>query len=307
MEPWVDPWLRRIFTVMAPARDPVATEYYMRPLPTGCVAFDSPEGRAHFESALALGGLENFFVLAPQFQTQNEPAFCGLATLAMALNALGIDPGRVWKGVWRWYDESLLGCCKALVDVEKEGIVLEEFVCLARCNGAEVDVVRVEDSVSCEALRHVVKSTCSRRDVVLAASYSRKALGQTGDGHFSPIGGFDPACDMVLLLDVARFKYPPHWIPLSLLHDAMRRTDATTGKPRGWVRLSRASVPIHDCAHCEATKAASILNRVTAGQAAKHTDIQGARHTGSSPNHRLVGVVVALFLATTAWRWARRS
>ena len=37
-------------------------EFYKRPLPDSCVAFDSKEGRAHFESALASGGLENFFV-----------------------------------------------------------------------------------------------------------------------------------------------------------------------------------------------------------------------------------------------------
>lgn len=31
----------------------------------------------------------------------------------------------------------------------------------------------------------------------LAMSYSRKTLGQTGDGHFSPIGGFCEEEDMV--------------------------------------------------------------------------------------------------------------
>lgn len=29
--------------------------------------------------------------------TQDEPAFCGLASLAMTLNALSIDPRRTWK------------------------------------------------------------------------------------------------------------------------------------------------------------------------------------------------------------------
>jgi glutathione gamma-glutamylcysteinyltransferase len=36
-----------------------------------------------------------------------------------ALNALEVDPGRVWKGVWRWYDESLLDCCKDLAAVRR--------------------------------------------------------------------------------------------------------------------------------------------------------------------------------------------
>ena len=51
--------------------------------------------------------------------SQNEPAYCGLGTLVTALNALEVDPGRVWKGVWRWYDESLLDCCKDLAAVRR--------------------------------------------------------------------------------------------------------------------------------------------------------------------------------------------
>lgn len=39
-----------------------------------------------------------FFKLISYFQTQSEPAYCGLASLAMVLNALAIDPGRKWKG-----------------------------------------------------------------------------------------------------------------------------------------------------------------------------------------------------------------
>ena len=61
---------------------------------------------------------------------------------------------------------------------------------------------------------------------------------QTGDGHFSPvhaalysvvplwnhlfqIGGYHAETDSVLVLDVARFKYPPHWIKLPTLFSAM--------------------------------------------------------------------------------------
>lgn len=43
---------------------------------------------------------------------------------------------------------------------------------------------------------------------ILVAGYSRRVLGQTGDGHFSPVGGFHRGRDLVLLMDVARFKCP---------------------------------------------------------------------------------------------------
>ena len=42
--------------------------------------------------------MEGFFKLISYYQTQSEPAYCGLASLAVVLNALAIDPGRTWKG-----------------------------------------------------------------------------------------------------------------------------------------------------------------------------------------------------------------
>jgi glutathione gamma-glutamylcysteinyltransferase len=80
-----------------------ATEnYYRRPLPEGLVAFASLEGRALFREALAAGGMEGWFPLAEHFHTQSEPPFCALGSLVVVLNALAIDPGRTWKGPWRY-------------------------------------------------------------------------------------------------------------------------------------------------------------------------------------------------------------
>nr|BBA20430.1 phytochelatin synthase short form [Oryza sativa Japonica Group] len=44
---------------------------------------------------------------------------------------------------------------------------------------------------------------------------------------------------MALILDVARFKYPPHWVPLPLLWEAMNTTDDATGLLRGFMLISR--------------------------------------------------------------------
>ena len=51
-----------------------------------------------FTEALEGGTMNSFFKLISYYQTQSEPAYCGLASLAMVLNALAIDPGRTWKG-----------------------------------------------------------------------------------------------------------------------------------------------------------------------------------------------------------------
>jgi phytochelatin synthase len=206
---------------------------YRRPLPSEAIAFSSLDGRKVFAEALAAGGLEGYFRLAEQFHTQSDPAFCGLGSLVVALNALGIDPGRLWKGPWRWFSEELLDCCVPLAEVQKRGLDVEELACLARCNGADVQLVRGE-TANLSAFRSAIASAAGG-DGVLVVSYDRSALGQTGSGHFSPIGGYHRARDLALILDVARFKYPPHWVSVERLWQATHAIDPATGRARGWL------------------------------------------------------------------------
>ena len=208
---------------------------YRRPLPAEAIAFSSAEGRKTFAEALAAGGLDGYFPLAEQFHTQSEPAYCGLGSLVVALNALAIDPGRLWKGPWRWFAEDLLDCCVPLEEVRARGLDLDELACLARCNGAAVELRRA-DVVGLPAFREAL-GTASRGEAVLVASYDRATLGQSGSGHFSPIGGYHAARDLALVLDVARFKYPPHWVSAERLWEAMNPIDAATRKARGWILL----------------------------------------------------------------------
>jgi hypothetical protein len=42
----------------------------------------------------------------------------------------------------------------------------------------------------------------------------------------------------VLVLDIARFKYGPHWVPLELMFDALLSLDPDTSKSRGYAVLS---------------------------------------------------------------------
>lgn len=59
-------------------------------------------------------------------------------------------------------------------------------------------------TVTLEEFRNDVRQTCGSSDAFIVVSFSRKVLGQTGDGHFSPIGAYNAERDAVLVLDVAR-------------------------------------------------------------------------------------------------------
>lgn len=66
-------------------------------------------------------------------------------------------------------------------------------------------------NLTVEEFRDIVKKSCKTNfnngnGSVVIISYSRSVLHQTGSGHFSPIGGYCESKDLVLILDVARFK-----------------------------------------------------------------------------------------------------
>ncbi|MCV2368230.1 phytochelatin synthase family protein [Roseateles oligotrophus] len=222
------------------APDLVPEGHYRRPLPAELIALSSAAGRLLFREALLAGDMESYFPLAEQFHTQVEPSFCGISSLVMVLNALEVDPKRLWKGVWRWFSEDMADCCEQLSVIEKEGVTLDRLAEMGRCNGLLVDArhVDLDADAGIAQFRASVRQVSEQPSgVALIASYSRALLGQTGDGHFSPIGGYHAARDLVLLLDVARFKYPPHWLPLELLWRAMAAQDASTGRPRGYLHV----------------------------------------------------------------------
>ncbi len=143
----------------------------------------------------------------------------------MALNSLFIDPERVWQGVWRWFDDTMLDCCEPLDLIKLKGITLAKLACLARCNGADV-TLKYGDQVTIEEFEQdLIKISTLTDPVVMITAYSRQALKQSGIGHFSPIAAYHPVRQMALIMDVARFKYPPHWVPLVSLYSALRNSE----------------------------------------------------------------------------------
>ncbi|KAF9428275.1 hypothetical protein BGZ94_002906 [Podila epigama] len=210
--------------------------FYRRKLPDHLISFTSPRGKQLFRQMLESGYGEGYFSLVGNFTTQSEPAYCGPSSLAMVLNSLEVDPQRQWKGAWRWYSDELLECCAPAEQVKAKGITFNQFACLSKCH-CDVQVRRA-NQVSLEQFKRDLEMVCSRDDIHMVVSFSRKALGQTGDGHFSPIGGYVPEAGMVLVLDTARFKYPSYFVSVEKLWKSLFPIDVETGASRGYFLLS---------------------------------------------------------------------
>ena len=244
---------------------------YKRVLPSQLTAFSSVRGRRLLMEAIQSGFAEPYFRLTEQFMNQSDPAYCGVTTLLVCLNASSVDPNIRWKGGWRFYaseDVLLSGCCLSKERILREGIVMDVFARLAKCHGLHVDQKHAEPNTAastgteyprlegvtpasdyasnCHSYQSLddfrqdcrsVLSDTSDRNPLLVVSFSRQALGQTGDGHFSPVAAYNDKTDEVLVLDVARFKYAPYWVPVEELYRAMQDVDTVSRRPRGWFIL----------------------------------------------------------------------
>ncbi|KAI7870483.1 Phytochelatin-domain-containing protein, partial [Lichtheimia hyalospora FSU 10163] len=156
-------------------------------MPENLIPFSSNEGKELFIKSMNSIYNSIYFILSQNFTTQTDPAFCGLSTLSMILNSLGVDPLQIWKYPWRWYVDDMLNCCRSLENIKQNGITIEEFSCLAKCNGLQSSFYRFNE-ISKEQFINDIKRSCSSNNEILVVSYDRKILGQTGSGHFSPIG-----------------------------------------------------------------------------------------------------------------------
>ena len=79
----------------------------------------------------------------------------------------------------------------------------------------------------------------------MIVNYLRKAIGQERGGNISPLGAYDAETDRFLILDVARYKYPPVWAKAAELFAAMNTTDADNqNKTRGYVLVRKAEAAL---------------------------------------------------------------
>ena len=206
-------------------------QQFRRPLPHTCISFSSEVGKRLLRESLNSGHMNCYFKLAAQLCTQDETTYCGLTSLVIVLNALAVDPMKVWKSPWRWYHENTLVCDSqlSLNFIQRHGMTLDQVAVTARLNSLNERVTHITGSFTVDSFRKLVIEYSKRDDAFLVFNFCRDALQQTAGGHVSPMGGYHPGRDLVLILDVGRFECPPFWVPLPFLYEAMEKVDDDSG------------------------------------------------------------------------------
>ena len=212
------------------------------PLPANLVDFNSPAGERYLIEA---GANADYFPLASQFVTQKTQAYCGVASLAMVLNALGAKaPSAPEYEPYKYFtqDNVLNAETDAILPREvlaRQGTTLDQLGALVAHHGVVGEVHHASDE-TLDAFRENVRAALLAGDRYVIVNYLRMALGQQIGGHISPLAAYDEKQDRFLIMDVARYKYPPVWASSADLYAAMNTPDVVNGgKTRGYVLVSK--------------------------------------------------------------------
>ena len=196
-----------------------------------------------------------FLTLSRYFVTQQNLAYCGVASSVMVLNALITDPNQRPKESrhksYRYFtqDNIFSFASKQLeqnqVDqdrIQHHGMTLSTLANMIRSYNLNTQI-HYASEVSVDQFRYALNQVFLRSQAgshYILVNYGRKALGQKGGGHISPLGAYDPIHDAVLIMDVSRYKYAPVWVSVSRLYDAMNTHDSDSDRTRGYCVVSKA-------------------------------------------------------------------
>jgi hypothetical protein len=212
------------------------------PLPGNLIALQSDEGVALLFGSEAHA---DYAPLSVHFVTQQNPAFCGPATIAMVLNALDVPrpPSEMTLGLGMFDQDNIFNAgaeaAKPRAEVLQGGMTLDELGAVLAAYDLQVEVRHAEDS-SLDEFREAAVTELGDEDRFVLVNYLRSAIGQERGGHISPLAAYDADTDRFLILDVSRYKYPPVWVEAAALFDAMNTPDADNeNRSRGFVAVGR--------------------------------------------------------------------
>jgi hypothetical protein len=210
-------------------------------LPEGLIDLRTSKGEALL---LETHDLEAYFQISVAFETQKNQAYCGVASMVMVLNAI-----RAPAPASPEYQPYAIFTQDNILDEKSDdilprqvlagrGMTLDQLGQILSLYPVAVRVLHAAPGGLEEFRKNASEYLASKNHFVLV-NYLRKTLGQESGGHISPLAAYDDRADRFLVLDVARYKYPPVWVATADLFAAMNTADPSNGdKTRGYVLIS---------------------------------------------------------------------
>jgi hypothetical protein len=212
----------------------------------------------------------DFYQLINFFEPQINPAYCGIATAVIILNAINYgkienqpdlsihkpleDGGGIIKfnlnsqinflneRTDKIKDRKIINYQQPLQSTKKfdPGLSLQDFATiLTKIHGLKTRIYFVEtfNDKSIDHFRETLKDVLQDETRFLVANFDGYLINNKTSGHISPIAAYDQDSDRLLILDVATHKNKWQWVDLTKFYEAMHSLDGTSY--RGFVLITK--------------------------------------------------------------------
>jgi len=198
------------------------------PLAEGLIPIASSSGQALLSEKRYIADYER---LTQNFESQSRPAFCGVASSVVVLNALRSAGPRVTQATFFTDAASKV---RGSLQVTFAGMSLAQLGGLLHAHGLAVTLFYASD-IPVDAFRSIARENLRTSGDFVLVNYQRAVLGQGKIGHISPLAAYNASTDRFLILDVAAYKYPPVWVSTAALWNAMNTLDSSSDRTRGFI------------------------------------------------------------------------
>ena len=216
----------------------------------------------------------DFFPLSNHFLSQDNKIFCGPVSAAIVLNALRLrrrpalplDTHSLARDELAWLSDKFNPFLRKYtphnvltrdtktrmevmgkpIEIKGElkrdfGLQLRQLAQVFRAHQALVTIRVVDDDRPGDAIKRELAQNLATPHNFVVVNYARRALGQSGGGHISPLAAYDERSDSFLIMDVNPNRAPWVWVHSADLIAAMRTFD--TVENRGYLLISDTAVP----------------------------------------------------------------
>jgi glutathione-S-conjugate glycine hydrolase len=186
----------------------------------------------------------DYWQLIPTFAVQNTQSYCSVASAITVLNAMPIKkPVDPTYAPYAFFTQSNYFTPDVIKIISPQtvlrmGMTREQMAETLSAQGVRAKSIG-GDTLDEDGLRSLLQKALLDDGQFVLANYLRASLGQVGGGHWSALAAYDAQSDRVLILDVAKYKYPPAWVSIGTLRRAIATIDTTSNKTRGLVIVSK--------------------------------------------------------------------
>lgn len=211
------------------------------PLPDTSVALSSKAGQ---QLLLESEHRTDYWPLSMHHESQVNNSFCGPASAVMVLRALGSPPppSTTNPPFNEFQQANFFNAATDKVLTQsallKQGATLDELAGMLQAHGLKTTVRHVS-SGQVDLFRKEASQAVADESRFVIINFDRDPLKQKGGTHFSPLAAYHAPSDRFLVMDVARFRYPPFWVKTELLYQGMNTVDTVSAKTRGYVLVER--------------------------------------------------------------------